>query len=394
MKKIILTLILAFILIPHTSFSADTYKLIEPLPCIDGVGNCKAGDMQKEININDYILYVYKFSIGISVFLAIIMIIWGGFLTITSEVPYIKSDGKDKITNAAVGLAMVLVSYLILATIDPRLVNINTTIEPIKVDSLDLKSVKDFKSTLSNDLRTMSVENQIKVQEIDSKIKDLQKEKDAVDAKILYGDAIYEGNSEEMELKSKNLQQQINTELVNKNIVLAESNGAINFSTVLSNTGNEDIVSKYTAKPIANTTGTTPRPTNSPNVIQNQYNQKINDILNLSNSSGDQIQKLEKQRDFYIAQAQEEVEFQRFIESQKNGTVNTAPAIPTMGAYQGGYTNTNLDINYLEKKLVQYKADIVDLNKQANSGLQLTDYSRILQARINTIEQATGKNGK
>ena len=114
----------------------------------------------------------------------------------------------------------------------------------------------------------------------------------------------------------------------------------------------------------------------------------------LSNSSGNTVQKLERQRDFYIAQAQEEVEFQRFVESQKNGTVNTAPAIPTMGAYQGSNANMNVDVNYLEKKLVQYKADIVDLNKQANSGLQLTDYSRILQARINTIEQATGKNGK
>ena len=394
MKKLILTFILTLALIPHISFSADTYKLIEPLPCIDGVGNCKAGDLQKEIEINDYILYVYKFTIGISVFLAIIMIIWGGFLTITSEIPYVKSDGKDKITNAAVGLVMVLVSYIILATIDPRLVNINTTIEPIKANDLDLKAVKDFRTALSNELRTMSAENQIKIQEIESNVKDLQKEKDGVDAAILYGDSIYDGTSENLELKSKNLQQQINNELVSKDAILAESNGSINFATVLSNSGNTDAVSQYIAKPIDNTSGTTPRPTNSPNTIQNQYNQKINDILALSNSSGNTVQKLERQRDFYIAQAQEEVEFQRFVESQKNGTVNTAPAIPTMGAYQGSNANMNVDVNYLEKKLVQYKADIVDLNKQANSGLQLTDYSRILQARINTIEQATGKNGK
>jgi hypothetical protein len=82
MKKLILIFILALTLIPHISFSADTYKLIEPLPCIDGVGNCKAGDLQKEIEINDYILYVYKFTIGISVFLAIIMIIWGAKLRV------------------------------------------------------------------------------------------------------------------------------------------------------------------------------------------------------------------------------------------------------------------------------------------------------------------------
>ena len=62
------------------------------------------------------------------------------------------------------------------------------------------------------------------------------------------------------------------------------------------------------------------------------------------------------------------------------------------GTQGPGFKIDNND--YLEKKLVQYKADIGSLDKQINSGLSVTDYSRILQARINTIEQATGKNGK
>ena len=115
MKKLFLSLILALSLVPTVSLAADTYTLLTPLPCIDGVGaNCQPGTMQKEIDINNYILYVYKFALAASVFLAIIMIIWGGFEYITSEIPFIKSDGKSKITNAIAGLAMVLVSYLIL----------------------------------------------------------------------------------------------------------------------------------------------------------------------------------------------------------------------------------------------------------------------------------------
>ncbi len=381
MKKLILTFILTLALIPHISFSADTYKLIEPLPCIDGVGNCKAGDLQKEIEINDYILYVYKFTIGISVFLAIIMIIWGGFLTITSEIPYVKSDGKDKITNAAVGLVMVLVSYIILATIDPRLVNINTTIEPIKINDADLKAVRDFKGALVNDLRDLNAENQIKFQEIDSRIKELEKEKADIDSKIERGEI---ATPEEANLRRKDLDEQIKSARVDKNVLLAKNTGASSYATALNNIDVSENLFPYIAPVLPNTVGTFPRPINSQNVIQNQYNEKINTILASSNTSGDRVQELERQRDFYIEQIKEDVDIKTKID--KNGTMQST------GTQGPGFKIDNND--YLEKKLVQYKADIGSLDKQINSGLSVTDYSRILEARINTIEQATGKNGK
>jgi hypothetical protein len=46
------------------------------------------------------------------------------------------------------------------------------------------------------------------------------------------------------------------------------------------------------------------------------------------------------------------------------------------------------------KKVDAYKADIVNLDKQIKSGLPLTDYSRIIQTKINTIEQAIDKTEK
>jgi hypothetical protein len=381
MKKLILIFILALTLIPHISFSADTYKLIEPLPCIDGVGNCKAGDLQKEIEINDYILYVYKFTIGISVFLAIIMIIWGGFLTITSEIPYVKSDGKDKITNAAVGLVMVLVSYIILATIDPRLVNINTTIEPIKINEADLKAVKDFKGALVNDLRDLNAENQIKFQEIDSRISELEKEKADIDSKIERGEI---ATLEEANLRRKDLDEQIKAARVDKNVLLAQNTGASSYATALNNIDISENLFPYIAPVLPNTVGTFPRPINSQNIIQNQYNEKINAILKSSNTSGDKIQTLERQRDFYIEQIKEDVDIKTKID--KNGTIQST------GTQGPGIKVDNTD--YLLKKANAYKADLTDLNKMTNSGLDLTDYSRILQARINTIEQAIGKDGK
>lgn len=381
MKKLLLALIFVLVLIPNISFSADTYKLLEPLPCIDGVGNCKAGNMQTEININDYILYVYKFSIGISVFLAIIMIIWGGFLTITSEVPYIKTDGKGKITNALTGLVMVLISYLILATIDPRLVNINTTIEPIKINESDLKAVKDFKGALVNDLRDVNTENQIKFQEIDSQIKELEKEKADIASKIERGEI---ATPEEAELRKKDLDEQIKEAKVNKTALLAENIGASSYATALSNIDNSEILFSYIAPVLPNTVGTFPRPINSENIIQNQYNEKINAILATSNTSGDKIQTLERQRDFYIEQIKEDFDIKTKIE--KNGTIQST------GTQGPGIKIDNND--YLMKKVDAYKADIVNLDKQIKSGLPLTDYSRIIQTKINTIEQAIDKTEK
>jgi hypothetical protein len=381
MKKLLLALIFVLVLIPNISFSADTYKLLEPLPCIDGVGNCKAGNMQTEININDYILYVYKFSIGISVFLAIIMIIWGGFLTITSEIPYIKTDGKGKITNALTGLVMVLISYLILATIDPRLVNINTTIEPIKINESDLKAVKDFKGALVNDLRDVNTENQIKFQEIDSQIKELEKEKADIASKIERGEI---ATPEEAELRKKDLDSQIKEAKVNKTALLAENTGASSYATALSNIDNSENLFPYIAPVLPNTVGTFPRPINSENIIQNQYNEKINAILATSNTSGDKIQTLERQRDFYIEQIKEDFDIKTKIE--KNGTIQST------GTQGPGIKIDNND--YLMKKVDAYKADIVNLDKQIKSGLPLTDYSRIIQTKINTIEQAIDKTEK
>ena len=337
--------------------------------------------MQTEININDYILYVYKFSIGISVFLAIIMIIWGGFLTITSEVPYIKTDGKEKITNALTGLVMVLISYLILATIDPRLVNINTTIEPIKINESDLKAVKDFKGALVNDLRDVNTENQIKFQEIDSQIKELEKEKADIASKIERGEI---ATPEEAELRKKDLDEQIKEAKVNKTALLAENIGASSYATALSNIDNSEILFSYIAPVLPNTVGTFPRPINSENIIQNQYNEKINAILATSNTSGDKIQTLERQRDFYIEQIKEDFDIKTKIE--KNGTIQST------GTQGPGIKIDNND--YLMKKVDAYKADIVNLDKQIKSGLPLTDYSRIIQTKINTIEQAIDKTEK
>jgi hypothetical protein len=115
-----------------------TYTLLEPLPCIEGAGqNCTNGkgvngiSYVEKVTISQYISYVFKLAIALAVFLATVMIIWGGFEYMLSAVPFVKVNAKERITNAIMGLAAALISYLVLQTIDPRLVQVNTTIPPI-----------------------------------------------------------------------------------------------------------------------------------------------------------------------------------------------------------------------------------------------------------------------
>ena len=183
MKKAIFIILIMFSLIPAFS-TAQEYKLLEPLPCIEGTGNnCKGGEVIKKINLDTYIGYVFKFSIALAAFLAVIMIIWGGVEYMGSEVPFIKSNGKQRIWNAITGLLMVLASYLILATIDPRLVEINTKIEAIKIDPKDLEAVKAFQNQLASDIKTLGAEARNKSLDLENQIKEKQKQIDELNTK-------------------------------------------------------------------------------------------------------------------------------------------------------------------------------------------------------------------
>ena len=161
MKKTLLLILIALSTLPAFS-KAQEYTLLEPLPCIKGTSTdntCKDG-VTKTINLNDYIGYVFKFSIALAALLAVIMIIWGGVEYMTSETPFGKGNGRERIENAVIGLVMVLASYLILATIDPRLVEIKTSIDPIVIKQSDLDAVANFQTQLGNDLRALSAETQ------------------------------------------------------------------------------------------------------------------------------------------------------------------------------------------------------------------------------------------
>ena len=103
------------------SNSWDEYTPLAPLP---GTTN-----EEGKTDIQTYIPGIFKLAIGIASVLAVLMIIIGGVEYITTDAIQGKSEGKARIQNALWGLVLVLVSWILLYTINPKLTVFNLNVE-------------------------------------------------------------------------------------------------------------------------------------------------------------------------------------------------------------------------------------------------------------------------
>lgn len=80
-----------------------------------------------------YISEIYTFGIGAGAFLAVVMIMWGGFLYITaSGISSQAEKGKHAIQMAFLGLVILFTSYIMLQTINPAILTLKfPNIKPI-----------------------------------------------------------------------------------------------------------------------------------------------------------------------------------------------------------------------------------------------------------------------
>lgn len=130
-KKITFTLLLAiFAFLP-------AFPVVEAQECPDDQkGYCLlepifADQVNKRVDMAGYLYAIYKVFFITAGILATLMLIWGGFQYMTSEIPGMKGKGKDQMTNAIGGLLLAFGSYLILNTINPALTKINFNLRPI-----------------------------------------------------------------------------------------------------------------------------------------------------------------------------------------------------------------------------------------------------------------------
>ncbi len=135
-----------------------TYTPLEPLPCVAANGvTCSGGASGTRINFQNYLQYAFNLFIFICAAAAVFMIVWGGFEYMTTDSWNGKSAGLEKAKNAVLGLLLVLTSYIILRTIDPRLVAIPTTLlKPLNRPSHT--SSKSFLDQLYSDAAKYSID--------------------------------------------------------------------------------------------------------------------------------------------------------------------------------------------------------------------------------------------
>ncbi|MBI4093757.1 hypothetical protein HY417_02235, partial [Candidatus Kaiserbacteria bacterium] len=67
---------------------------------------------------------LYKFAIGLSATLAVIMIIWGGLEISTQDSISKQGAGRERITQAIYGLVLVLSPVLVFSIINPSILNL------------------------------------------------------------------------------------------------------------------------------------------------------------------------------------------------------------------------------------------------------------------------------
>ena len=100
-----------------------SYTLLEKLP---GIGE---GGVVKDFGT--YLSQMFTLSLQLATVLAVVMISYGGFKYLTTESFTGTSDAKKIITNAVIGLVLLLTSWLLLYTINPDLVNQTFKIPPV-----------------------------------------------------------------------------------------------------------------------------------------------------------------------------------------------------------------------------------------------------------------------
>mgnify|MGYP001564452941 CR=1 FL=1 len=308
MKKIFLLIIVLIAVTPIVS-KAQEYTLLEPLPCIPGTSTGKDCGTTPTISIDSYIGYVFKFSIALAVFLAVLMIIWGGIQYMTSEAPFLKIEGKNKIGGALLGLLLTFASYLILATIDPRLVEINTNVPPIDIDT---SGISKFKTDIYNDLNNFSLEAQRENSNLNDKILSDKEELEKLNLSIENdGDILTPEEMEALIVKKTKLEQSIKAS-ESKKIDIA-TNAYVN--TVFKNALDvfHNSIS-YESKTLVFATGPTVEVNETAKTTLNEYRGIIMDSFEKSIQKLDEtadyelVQKLKKDRAFYMQQIDKEEE--------------------------------------------------------------------------------------
>ena len=128
-SKIVASIAILFVASTGLVFASGNgleYNLLAPLPPI----GTQPGILTTT-GLDDYLSRAIPFIIALAAVLAVVQITVGGFEYSLSEAITNKSDAKDRMTQATIGLLLALTSYLILYTINPDLIKLQLPISSL-----------------------------------------------------------------------------------------------------------------------------------------------------------------------------------------------------------------------------------------------------------------------
>ncbi len=124
MRRFFFSVFGAFILaLPKVTLALSTPFV----PLADYSGSPQLNTVMTSNSLPQYLNALFQFSLSIGAILAVVMIVWGGYLYMSSDIWNKKALAKQKITDAVIGLLLLLAIYLILYQINPDILNLNIT---------------------------------------------------------------------------------------------------------------------------------------------------------------------------------------------------------------------------------------------------------------------------
>ena len=112
-----------------------------PLAPIPGLTDSSITSVVNSTSLANFFNNLYKYLIGLAAILAIIEIIWGGLEYATQDSISKKSDGKQRIYSAILGLVLILSPVLVFSIINPSILNLSIGLPPL--DTVSMPSVSD-----------------------------------------------------------------------------------------------------------------------------------------------------------------------------------------------------------------------------------------------------------
>ncbi len=143
-------------------YDSNSYRLLAPIPGMTALLDPELCKLEQQKNpgeicdINAFLNFILSLIIGIAAVILVIRLIITGYGYMITDVPFVKAKLKGGFKDALLGLIFALASYVILNTINPRLVSndftIGTAVFDIEEDENNI--IKDDRFVPDTSLRT------------------------------------------------------------------------------------------------------------------------------------------------------------------------------------------------------------------------------------------------